>query len=300
MTGLRTHDGKVIVTIAPTGGMALKRDVPDLPVTPEDIAADVKQCYDAGASVAALHARRADGEATCEPDVYRNINRLLRAKCDIVLNNSTGGGVHGDMVKPLEGDLWQLDFNERIKGMEAGAEMCTLDAHTVIASFGGKDILVATPPARCLYLAEQYQKRGIKPEWECFSLAHMRDPVELIGQGFDKPPYYFNFVLGATKGFQGSLPYTPKILQMLVEHLPNDAMFCVSGIGVAQLPATTHAVLLGGHVRVGLEDNVMYRRGEPATNVRLVERAVRIIRELGFEPATAAEARQMIGLAAVA
>lgn len=298
MAKLHLHQGKVIVTVAPTGGMALKKDVPNLPVTPEEIADDVKRCYDAGASVVAVHARRADGEATCDPAVYTRINQLLRDRCDIVINNSTGGGVHGDMIKPLQSDLWQLDFEERVKGMDgAGAEMCTLDAHTVVATFGGKEILVGTPMSRCRYLATEFQKRGIKPEWECFSLGHMYDPIALIEAGFDKPPYFFNFVLGATKGFQGALPYTPKILQTLVEHLPEGAMFCVSGIGPAQLPATTHALLLGGHIRVGLEDNTTYRRGEPASNVMLVERAVRIIRELGFEPASAEEARELMGLA---
>lgn len=303
MPRLLLHNGKVIVTVAPTGGMALKSQNPHLPVTPEEIAADVKRCYDAGASVAAIHARREDGEATCSPAVYTRINRLVRDACDIVLNNSTGGGVHGDMLRPLGNDgLMELSWDERVKGMEGeGAEMCTLDAHSVCASFGGKEIMVTTTPSRCRYLAEEYQKRGIKPEWECFSIAHMiQDVTQLIGEGFDKPPYFFNFVLGAHRGFQGALPYTPRILQAMVDHLPDDAMFCVSGIGPAQLPATTHALLLGGHVRVGLEDNLVYAPGVPATNVALVERMVRIVRELGFEPASAAEAREIMGLAAPA
>ena len=95
---------------------------------------------------------------------------------------------------------------------------------------------------------------------------------------------------------QGALPYTPKILQMMVEHLPKNVVFNVSAIGSAQLPATTQALLLGGHVRVGLEDNLYYEQGQLATNVQLVERMVRIARELGYEPATPAEARQIMGL----
>jgi 3-keto-5-aminohexanoate cleavage enzyme len=302
MAKLLLHNGKVIVTIAPTGGMAMKAQNGSLPVTPLEIAEDVKRCYDAGASVVAVHARRADGEATCDPAVYAEINRLIRERCDIIINNSTGGGAHGDMLQPLKGSgndgLWEVRWEERIKGMEApGAEMCTLDAHTVCASFGGKEISVYTPPSRCRFLAEEFKKRGIKPEWECFSLAHMiQDVPDLIAAGFDKPPYFFNFVLGAHRGFQGGLPYTPKILQMLVEHLPDDAMFNVSGIGPAQLPATTHALLLGGHVRVGLEDNLTFARGVPATNMSLIERMVRIVRELGFEPATAEEARDIMNM----
>jgi 3-keto-5-aminohexanoate cleavage enzyme len=299
MPRLHLHNGKIIVTVAPTGGMALKAQNANLPVTPEEIAEDVKRCFDAGASVAAIHARRGDGEATCEPAVYTRINELVRDRCDIVLNNSTGGGVHGDMLRPLGPDgLMELNWNERIKGMDGiGAEMCTLDAHTVCASFGGQEIMVTTTPSRCRYLAEEFKKRKIKPEWECFSIAHMiQDVTQLISEGFDEPPYFFNFVLGAHRGFQGALPYTPKLLQAMVEHLPDGAMFCVSGIGPAQLPATTHALLLGGHVRVGLEDNLMYAHGVPASNVMLVERMVRIVRELGFEPASPTEAREIMGL----
>jgi uncharacterized protein (DUF849 family) len=287
---------KVIVTIAPTGGMASKKQNPNLPTQPDEIAADVYRCYNAGASVAALHARRVDDQATCDPAVYRRINELLRAKCDIVLNNSTGGGINGDMVKPI-GGFWEIDFEERIKGLEAGAEMCTMDAQTFFASFGGKEIVMHTPPSRCRRLAELMIERGIKPEWEVFSLEHiLQDMSTLIAAGMDESPYFCNIVLGCERGFQGALPYTPRILQTMVDHLPKDSIFCVSAIGPAQLPATTHALLLGGHVRVGLEDNLHFAAGQLATNVALVERTVRIIRELGMEPATPAEARQMMGL----
>ncbi len=108
-----------------------------------------------------------------------------------------------------------------------------------------------------------------------------------------------NIVLNGHLGFQGALPYTPKILQMMVESLPENCIFNVSAIGPAQLPATTHALILGGHIRVGLEDNIYYAKGELATNEQLVERAVRIIRELGHESATPSEAREMLGLSPV-
>jgi uncharacterized protein (DUF849 family) len=292
---------KVIVTIAPTGGMATKDQSPHLPVTPQEIADDVVRCAEAGASVVAVHARRPDGLATCDPEVYGKINSLIRSRSDIVINNSTGGGVHGDMIHQLDNGLWELDFEERIKGLDGvGAEMCTLDAHTVCASFGGKELLVTTTPSRSRWLAEEMKRRGIKPEWEVFSLAHILQDVSwLIADGLDEPPFFVNMVLGADRGFQGALPYTPRILQTMVDHLPEGAIFNVSGIGPAQLPATTHALLLGGHVRVGLEDNLHFERGRLATNVELVERTVRIIRELGMEPATPTEARQMMGLPAL-
>jgi uncharacterized protein (DUF849 family) len=289
---------KVIVTVAPTGGMASKKQNPNLPTSPEEIAADVIRCYNAGASVAALHARRAsDEEATCDPAMYARMNALIREKCDIVLNNSTGGGINGDMIHQLNNGLWEINFDERVKGMEApGAEMCTLDAQTICASFGGKEILVPTTPKRTRKLAEMMRERGIKPEWEVFSLEDIvQDVARAIKEGLDEPPYFINIVLGVN-AFQGALPYTPKILQLMVEHLPKDCVFNVSAIGNAQLPATTQSLLLGGHVRVGLEDNLYYEQGELATNVQLVERMVRIVRELGGEPATPAEARQIMGL----
>lgn len=289
---------KVIITIAPTGGMAGKKQSPHLPTQPKEIAEDVIRCFNAGASVAALHARRAsDDEATCDPVVYEEMNSLIRAKSDIVLNNSTGGGVNGDMVHQLNNGLWEINFEQRLKGMEAaGAEMCTLDCQTICASFGGKEILVPTTPKRTRELAEKMRARGIKPEWEVFSLEDIvQDVARAIAQDLDEPPYFVNIVLGVN-AFQGALPYTPKILQLMVEHLPKNTVFNVSAIGNAQLPATTQALLLGGHVRVGLEDNLYYKQGELATNIQLIERMVRIARELGFEPATPTEAREIMGL----
>ncbi|MEC5408498.1 3-keto-5-aminohexanoate cleavage protein [Paraburkholderia sp. MPAMCS5] len=288
---------KVIVTVAPTGGMANKRMNPRLPTQPQEIADDTYRCFNAGASVVAVHARRPDDEATCDPAIYSHINRLIRAKCDIILNNSTGGGINGDMVRELDNGLWEIQWEERLKGMQGdGVEMCTLDAQTVIASFGGKEILVATPPSRIRQIAEMMKARGIKPEWEVFGLADIvQDVQRAINEGLDDAPHFINIVIGAN-AFQGALPYTPRLLQTMVDHLPRNTVFNVSAIGAAQLPAAMNSLLLGGHVRVGLEDNLYYRHGELATNVQLVERLVRLVREMGYEPATPAEAREIIGL----
>jgi uncharacterized protein (DUF849 family) len=288
---------KVIVTIAPTGGMATKKMNPNLPTQPQEIADDVYRCYNAGASVVAVHARRADGQATCDPAVYTRINRLIRDKCDIVLNNSTGGGIDGDMVRELPNGLWEIQWEERLKGLQGeGVEMCTLDAQTVIASFAGKEILVATPPTRIRQIAQMMKERGIKPEWEVFSLHDIvQDVPRALNEGLDEGRPFVNIVIGAN-AFQGGLPYTPKLLHTLVDHLPRGCVFNVSAIGPAQLPASMHSLLLGGHVRVGLEDNLYLEQGVLATNVQLVERLVRLVREMGYEPATPAEARQIIGL----
>ncbi len=288
---------KVIVTIAPTGGMAFKSQNSNLPTQPAEIADDVYRCYNAGASVVALHARRPDDQATCNPAIYLDMNQRIRAKCNIVINNSTGGGVHGDMVRQREDGTWELLWEERIKGMEAGAEMCTLDATTLNISFGDKEIMMNTPLSKARFLAQEMKARGIKPEWEVFSPTHiLQDTSTLIAEGHDEEPYFINLVMNVHRSFQNAMPYSPRYLQMMVDTLPKGSIFCVSGIGPSQLEANISALLLGGHARVGLEDNLYYRHGELATNVQLTERIVRIIRELDMEPATPDEAREIMKL----
>lgn len=288
---------RLMITVAPTGGMASKAQNPNLPTQPEEIAESVFKSYQAGACIAALHARRPDDEATCNDKIYTKINALIRERCDIVINNSTGGGSNGDMLVARGDGLYESNFDERLKGCEAGAEMATFDGMTFCDVHGGKEIVVITPPSRCETLVKRILERGIKPEWEVFSPTHiLQDVTRLIQKGYDKPPYYINMVLGADKGFQGAMPYSHDILTAMIAALPPRSIFCVSAIGPAQLPATTQAMLLGGHVRVGLEDNNYYSKGILATNEQLVARAVRIATELGLEIATPAQAREMIGL----
>jgi uncharacterized protein (DUF849 family) len=291
---------KVILTVAPTGGMAKKAQNPALPTTPEEIADTVVRCCELGASVVAIHARRPDEQATCNTETYRRINSLIRERCEIVLNNSTGGGIDGDLLKPGNDGMWEADFDERIKGIYGGCEMATLDCETIVASFQGREMVVNTSPSRCETLARLMKEAGVKPEWEVFNPAHLlQDCMRLIDAGFDSAPYYINIVLGVHRNFQGALPYSPRILQQMVDLLPPNSLWCVSAIAQAQLPALANAIILGGHARVGLEDTLYYEPGKLATNEQLVERAVRIIRELGCEPATPAEAREMMGLAPI-
>ncbi|MEM1146175.1 MAG: 3-keto-5-aminohexanoate cleavage protein [Pseudomonadota bacterium] len=288
---------KVIITIAPTGGLGTKEMNPDLPTQPQEIADDVAKCCAAGASVVAVHARRPDDTATCDGDLYHDINTRIREQCDIIINNSTGGGPTGEMVEPsgVNGDL-EMIWAERMKGVEGGAEICTHDAVTANTHYQGQNVLMRTPLNRSRELAQAMKDRGIKPEWECFSIGHMLDPITLIKEGLDEPPYIFNFVLGVQHGIQGAMPWSLKTLQAMVDELPDGSVFTVSGIGPAQLPAAMGALLTGGHVRVGLEDNMYYSRGQLATNMMLVERLVNQVDDMGFEPATAAEAREILGI----
>jgi len=193
--------------------------------------------------------------------------------------------------------FWETSWEERLKGMYAGAEMCTLDPTTIIATFAGREIVTNTSPKRCLQLATEMKALGIKPEWEVFSPTHLvQDTLTLLEAGLDEPPYFINIVLNVHRGFQGAMPYTPRILQSMVDLLPKGAIFNVSAVGAVQTDACMNSLLLGGHVRVGLEDNLYYAPEQPATNVKLVERMARLIRELGREVATPQEARQIMGL----
>jgi 3-keto-5-aminohexanoate cleavage enzyme len=192
---------------------------------------------------------------------------------------------------------WETLWEERIKGIEAGAEMCTLDATTVNLIFDGKEIMFNSPPSKNRELAAAMRARGIKPEWEVFSPTHIvQDVATLVAEGLDDDPPFINMVLNVHRGFQGAMPYSAKTFQFMIDLLPKNAIFGVSGIGPAQLPASIQSVLLGGHARTGLEDNLYLAQGDLATNQRLTERLVRIVRDMGYEPATPAEARQILRL----
>lgn len=287
---------KVILTVAPTGGIVTKEQNPHLPTQPIEVADDVFECWRAGASVAAIHARRPDEQATCDPEIYRVINDAIKQRCDIVINNSTGGGPSGDMLTSLGDGRLEISFDERLKGTTAGAEMCTFDPQTMSQSVGGRTVLFDTSFDRCVQLAEAMADHGAKPEWEVYAPPDLLTVKRLIEAGYDEAPHYVNIVLGTDQHFSGTWPYRPRYLQMMVDELPERSIFGVTAIGASQLPATLHGVLMGGHMRVGLEDNIHYRKGQLATNLELVERAVRLITELDFEPATPSEARDMLGL----
>lgn len=287
-----------MVTIAPTGGMSMKSANTALPTQPQEIADDVIQCSKAGAAIVAVHARRPDDQATCNPAIYSDINARIRAGCDIIINNSTGGGNSGDMLVERGDGLWESNFEERLRGCDGvGAEMCTFDGVTVVDTVGDKEVVVITSPSRCDTLVKRMCDKGIKPEWEVFSPEHiLQDVTRLIQKGYDKPPYYINMVLGGDKGFQGAMPYSHDVLDFMIRCLPPESIWCVSGIGPAQLPASMQALLLGGHVRVGLEDNHYFSRGVKATNLMLVERLVRQMADMGIEPMTAPESRELLGI----
>jgi 3-keto-5-aminohexanoate cleavage enzyme len=288
---------KVVVTVAPTGGSMRSSDHPHLPTQPEQIAEDVARCAELGASVAALHARRLDDAATCDERIYRRINGLVRERCDVIVNNSTGGGIDGDMVVRAADGTWEVDWSQRLRGLDGGADVCTLDAMTFFAAVAGREVLMKTPPSRGRELAEAMRARGIKPEWEAFAPTHLvQDVATLVAAGYDEAPHVVNLVLGLDTVFQGAMPYTPRTLTEMVALLPPGAVFTVSAAGPRAPEALAHALLLGGHVRVGLEDRPFAADGRPRTNAEAVAEIVALIGHLGMEPATPDEARALFGL----
>ncbi len=285
---------KVIVTVAPTGGFLTRSQHPYIPTQPEEIAADVARCVRAGASVVAVHARRPDDEATCDRHIYRRINDLIRRQCDVVINNSTGGGINGDMLVPGTN---AISFDARREGLFGGADICTLDAFTAYASTPLGEFLMDTPWSKIRQLLGEMRTLGIKPEWEVFNHSHLiSDMWKLTEGGFDEPPYVANIVLGMEGVFQNALPYRPEILASLVSSLPPETIFTATLGGEGQLEGMAHAVALGGHVRVGIEDVPFDRDGAPMSNFEQVQRAVTLVRAMGLEVATAGEARAILGL----
>ncbi len=266
---------KLVITVAPTGSIPTKEMNPHVPLTPAEIVEDCAACVEAGASVCHLHARDESGRPSGRPELFRRIVEDLRARTDAIVQISTGGRAGAGL-------------EERARRLEVGAEMASLTTGSVNFPEG----VYANPRDLVEGLARRMKALGIKPEMEIFDVSMVEAAVDLVRKGLAETPLHFNFVLG----LRGALPATVKNLLHLVETLPPGSTWTVSGIGRHQLPMAVHAILMGGHVRVGLEDNLYYRKGVLARNVDLVERIVRLARELGREVATPDEARGILGL----
>ena len=275
---------KLIITAALTGGFHGRDANPNLPEQPDEIAQAAYDCWQAGAAIVHLHARDKSGKVTCDPQIYAEIVAKVRARCDVITQVSTGGGPG-------------LTPEERSKAIEVGADMASLNMGTMVRTRWGEGSIGLNTRSQIESYAKAMLDKSIKPEMEVYSHSMIVDVNNLIEKNLVKEPYYIDFVLGMTN--QGALPGEPKHLLSLIEYLPEGAIFNVSGVGPAQLPLTTLAMLLGGHSRVGLEDNIYYTKGILAkSNAQLVERTARIARELGREPASPGEARQILQLGA--
>jgi 3-keto-5-aminohexanoate cleavage enzyme len=264
----------VIVTVAPTGPLTTREQHPRVPLTPREIGVAVAQAAEAGAAVAHVHARDEAGLPTADPEVYRAIVDEIEARCDIVIQASTGVGF---TVTPQQ----RLEIITR-GGLPVA--MATLNPASMTFGFQVFD----NPPAFVDDLAQAMLERDIQPELEVYDVGHIGLCLDLVRRGLVRPPLRFSFVMGV----RGGMPGDPALLPTLLGMLPPGSIWQTIGIGRAQLPLTFAAVAQGGNVRVGLEDNVYWSRGVLAdSNAQLVTRAVEIVRLAGRDVATPEQVR---------
>lgn len=298
MEKVRTGLPPLIICVACNGGIQGKEYNEHLPETAEEIADSVYGAYEAGASMVHVHGRDPGNlpAPARTADVWRDVNWRIRERCpDIIINNTTGGG-------------FSMTMEERLSCLDAGPEVASLNLAPDMGKFRMKERKAPLPHPRpafeyddCIpftykqisWYATEMKKRGIKPELETYHPGCAWVIADLIQQGLLEKPYWIQTVMGYQTS---SFPTVENVVGLLRE-FPDGSLWLCSGIGPYQPPMTTLATLMGGHVRVGLEDNIYYRRGEKArSNAQLVERAARIAHELNREVATPAQARQMLGL----
>jgi len=267
---------KLIVTVALTGNVPTKGLNPHLPETAAEIAADVKRCLDAGASIFHMHARDADSKPTLNLSVIKeNIRRVKAAAPRAILQLSTGGRA---------GREWE----ERVNPVRLLPEMASFTT----GSNNMPNMIYENSPQFIEYLARVFQETGVKPEIEVFETGMIANALFLEKKGLLTFPFHFQFVLGVP----GAMPASLKNLLFLSESIPAGSTWTAAGIGKSEISLAAAAMVMGGHVRVGLEDNLFLPDGSPASNPKLVETVVRIAREIGREIATPEEARAILAL----
>lgn len=268
---------RVILTVAPTGSSTPAAKCPGLPVTPAEIAAETYECWKAGASVVHLHVRDDQGNASMEYEKFRESVALIREKCDIVINMTTAGG-------------FGVPDDERILPLDLIPEMVTMDAGSMNVK---GDFVFHNSVAFLEKLGRRAQELGIRPEIEVMDTGMVYTALRLIEQGYIKSPPHFQMVLGMENGMAA----TVENLVYMKNLLPPGATWSAFGVGKAHLTILMATLALGGHVRVGMEDNIYLDAGQKASsNVDFVERTRRIIELNNKRPATPEETRAMLGL----
>jgi 3-keto-5-aminohexanoate cleavage enzyme len=268
----------LIVTVAAVGAELMPSQTPHLPVTPEQLGATAARCRKAGASIIHVHCRNDDGTNTSEPARFAQALAAIRASSDLIVQFTTGGAIG-------------MSASERAAPLALGPEMATLTCGTV--NFGD-DVFENSFPLMRGILGEM-QRYGVRPELEIFDAGHISNAKRLAAEGLLTFPQHFDFVLGVPGGLDASVSH----LIDLIRDLPPGCTWSVAGIGRDQLPLATVAVAMGGHVRVGLEDNIYYAKGRLASNEELVARVARIAGELGRPLAAPSEARALLGLTGI-
>ncbi|PJN33409.1 NADPH:quinone reductase [Streptomyces sp. CB02613] len=287
----------VIITCALTGAGDTVGRSPHVPVTPEQIAASAVEAAGAGAAVVHIHVREPEtGAPSRDPRLYREVvERIRETGTDVVINLTAGMG--GDLVIDPEAPLRQLPGTDLVSGLdrlphveELLPDICTLDCGSL--NFGDGSNLYVSTPDMLRTGAQRIQELGVRPELEIFDTGQLWFAKQLLAEGLLDDPTVFQLCMGIPWG----APADPGVLQSMVNMLPRNAQWASFALGRMQMPWVAQSILLGGHVRVGLEDNLYLGKGVKATNGQLVERAVRITESLGSRVATPDEAREKLGL----
>ncbi|MBN2286254.1 MAG: 3-keto-5-aminohexanoate cleavage protein [Tissierellales bacterium] len=269
---------KRIITVAPTGAWPTKDNNPNVPMTPAEIARDVVECYHAGAAIAHLHMRDAEGKGTMDKDLFRETVSLIKEQCDIIINLTTSG------------DLLATDETRQEHLKLLKPEMASYDCGSMNWMHSG---LFINHPRFLEELAVTMNENGVKPEIEIFDAGMVYNALYYQKKGFLKGPLHYQFVLGAA----GGTAATVENLVYLKSLIPKESTWSAFGIGKGHVPILLTSIALGGHVRVGMEDNVMFGPGQLAdSNAQFVERAANLIRVSGCEVASPEDARTILGL----
>ena len=271
-------EDKVILTVATTGAWPTKKETPYVPLQPEEIAEEIYQCYKAGASVAHIHVRDDEDKASMSFEKFEKTVKLVREKCDIVINLTTSGGIG------LNDDVRMKPF------IELKPEIASYDCGSMNWQHS---TVFENSPQFLEKLGIAMQENDVKPEIEIFDAGMVYNALYYYKKGILKGPLHFQFVLGVP----GGMAATVENLVYLKNLIPEDATWGAIGIGKQHLPILYATLALGGNLRVGMEDNIFYKKGQLATsNVEFVERTKRTVIEMGKEIATPAEARKILGL----
>ncbi len=285
---------KVVVTVAVTGAFG-DRSVPHLPITPREIADSALEAHRHGASAAHIHVREVEtGRPSMDLELYSEVVSRIRDNSEMIINLSTGAGgrfVPGDRdpMGPGPGTMLRQPAKRIEHVLKLSPEICSLDVGTL--NFQAHSFI--NPAAHVEWMAKQILGAGVKPELEVFELGHIHFAKHLIEDGLVESPPLFQLCTGVKWG----IPATPEHIMALKRDLPRSAVWSCFGIGAAHFMAAAQSLLLGGHVRVGLEDNLFLTKGRRARgNWELVQKAVGIIEALGKTPASPEEAKRIFGL----
>ncbi len=290
-------NNKVFISCAVTGSGDTAKKHPDLPKTPKEIAKAALEAAKAGAAIAHIHVRENDGKPSRRLELYKEVvDRIRSSNTDIILNLTTGMGGDLDIgtgSNPLDfGPLTDFtNIMERIANAEhLLPEICTLDCGTL--NFGDKSLIVVNTPADLRKAAKKLKEIGVKPEVEAFDLGNMWFGSQLYKEGLLSDPPMFQICLGIPWG----APATPLAMQAMINIMPKEAIWSGFAISKNEMPYVAQTIIMGGNPRVGLEDNLYLSKGKLATNAQLVEKAVRIIEDLGSSIMTPSETRTKLKL----